>query len=245
MSGDYKSANIIIWYKDHMINTMENALSAAKGFIEKEGNAIEGVRFRLASGSIGILSAVNEAVQSAQLLNFILIMGITFLLCALTYWSFAAAIILMVPLNITNCITLAIMYKMNIGLNINTLPVVSLGVGIGIDYGIYLLSRICEEYNINKNYQESNYWAIKTSGRAIFFTATTMGIGTIPWYFLSSLKFQAEMGFLLTLIMSVNMLMALIMIPSMVYIFKPKFVSTMRILLSEKSVESLKKIEEA
>ncbi|MDY6971598.1 MAG: MMPL family transporter, partial [Thermodesulfobacteriota bacterium] len=225
-AGDRSLANIIVWYKDHMGNTLRNAIATVKEFMEEEKELLAGEKctLRLASGNIGVLAAINETVQDSQLLNVLLVMSVVFLLCSLTYRSVVAALILMVPLNLTNMITLSIMRWLDIGLNINTLPIVSVGVGVGIDYGIYLLSRLCEEFQTVGEYTSSVATkAIKTTGKAIFFTATTMVIGVIFWYFLSSMKFQAEMGLLLAIIMSINMVGALVVIPTMVYIFRPKF----------------------
>ena len=227
-SEDASSANIIVSYKDHRGETLKGALKRASDYINaynSSDEAVDGLTFRLASGNIGILAGLNECIRDSQLLNYILVMASTFLLCATTFRSFMAALFLAIPLNLTNFITLSLMSYMQIGLNINTLPIASLGVGIGIDYGIYLLSRICEEYQRHKDYPEAFRVALKTSGKAIFFTATTMAVGTIFWYFFSSLRFQAEMGLLLTLIMCINMVMALIMLPTLVFIFKPKFVA--------------------
>jgi len=186
---------------------------------------------QLASGNLGLLAAVNATVEDAQLLNFILVMGVVFLLCSWNYKSVVAAIILMIPLNLTNIITLSIMRNLEIGLNINTLPVVSVGVGVGIDYGIYLLSRICEEYQAAGGEYSAAVAsrAIKTTGKAIFFTATTMIVGVIFWYILSSMKFQAEMGLLLALIMFINIFAALVLIPTLVNIFRPKFLGKLKV----------------
>jgi hypothetical protein len=121
---------------------------------------------------------------------------------------------------------------LEIGLNINTLPVVSVGVGVGIDYGIYLLSRICEEFQTIGEYSSAVATrAVKTTGKAIFFTATTMIVGVITWYFFSSMKFQAEMGLLLAIIMFVNIFAALVLIPTMVNFFKPKFLGRVKALV--------------
>jgi predicted RND superfamily exporter protein len=235
-SRDGKDLNTIIWYKDHMGDTIRGATSWVKKFIEEEADTIAEakVRFRLASGNIGMLAAVNETVKESQFLNFVLVMSVVFLLCSLTYRSMVAAVILMIPLNLANLITLSIMKALGIGLNINTLPIVSVGVGVGIDYGIYLLSRLCEEYQHLGGYSlETATAAIKTTGKAIFFTATTMIAGVIFWYFLSSLRFQAEMGLLLALVMFINMVGALILIPSLVYVFKPKFLGRATLLIKE------------
>ncbi len=232
-SRDGSSANVIIWYKDHMGKTMRRAIATVKQFVEGNKALLdkEKIAIRLASGSLGVLAAINEAVANAQLLNMILVLSSCFLLCALTYQSFVAAIILMIPLNLANIITLAIMYKLEIGLNINTLPIVSVGVGVGIDYGIYLLSRFCEEYQCDGEYclAVANR-ALRTTGKAIFFTATTMVIGVLFWYFFSSMKFQAEMGLLLAIIMFLNMVGALVIIPMLLCIFKPKFLGRVKVL---------------
>lgn len=190
----------------------------------KETSLKARMTFQLASGNVGVLAALNETIMQSQILNFILVMGVIFLLCSITYQSTVAAIILMFPLTLANFFTVTIMRILGIGLNVNTLPIVSVGVGVGIDYGIYLLSRICEEYrNLGEYSFITATKAIKTTGKAIFFTATTMIVGVIFWYFLSELRFQAEMGPLLAIIMFINMVGALLVIPSVIYIFKPRF----------------------
>lgn len=233
-SRDGSSATAIMWFKDHMGKTLRSAVATVKQFIKENEEALakEKCAFRLASGNLGMTAAMNEAVADSQLLNMILVLGSCFILCALTYQSCVAALILMIPLNLANIITLAIMNGLDIGLNINTLPIVSVGVGVGIDYGIYLLSRFCEEYQVDGAYSlEVANRAIKTTGKAIFFTATTMVIGVLFWYFFSSMKFQAEMGLLLAIIMFLNMVGALVVIPMLLYVFKPKFLGRVKILL--------------
>jgi predicted RND superfamily exporter protein len=227
MSREFKSGNIIIWYKDHKVDTIEGALARAKSFIDKEGNAVEGIQYRLASGSIGILAAVNESVESSQLLNFVLIMIVFFGMYVINFRSIWVPLLLAIPINMSNLITLAIMSHLGIGLNINTLPIVSLAIGVGDDYGLYIFSRIAEEYDKSKSYSLAFNNALRTSGKAVFFTATTMAFATGFWYFISNLRFQAEMGLLLTVVMFSNMVLAMIVIPTLVYVFrfKPKFIN--------------------
>ena len=225
-SRDYKTANVIIWFKDHMGETITEAMSRAKSFIEQNKTLLNknGVTVRLASGTIGVLAAVDESVRNSQLLNFMLVTAATFLFCALAYRSLVAALILMLPLNLANLMTLSFMKFMGIGLNVNTLPVISVGVGVGIDYGIYLLSRLTEEYRSAGIYTlDAVTKAMLSTGKAIFFTAASMVAGVVFWYFLSSMRFQAEMGLMLGVIMFINMVGALIFVPSLVYVLKPKF----------------------
>ena len=231
-SQDESVGNVIVWYKDHMRDTLIEAIKSVREFMAEKKDLMlrEKCSIQLASGNLGVLAAINETVEDAQFLNFALVMGVVFLLCSISYRSVIAAIFLMIPLNLTNVITLSIMHYMGIGLNINTLPVVSVGVGVGIDYGIYLLSRICEEFQAAGGEYSFNVAAraIKTTGKAIFFTATTMIVGVISWYLLSSMKFQAEMGLLLALIMFINIFAALVLIPTLVSIFRPKFLGRSR-----------------
>jgi hypothetical protein len=105
-----------------------------------------------------------------------------------------------------------------------TLPVSSVGIGLGVDYGIYLISRIKEEYEKKGTIEEAISTALGTTGKAIVFTATTLLIGICFW-FLSKLMFQALMGLLLAIILLFNMLGALLIIPSFIALFKPKFIT--------------------
>ncbi len=222
------AGNVILWFKDHMGDTIREAIAGVKAFETENQELLKerGVKIRLASGNIGLLAAMNETVVGSQVLNFVLVMSVIIVSVLFTYRSFLAAIILLIPLNFTNVITLSIMYFSGIGLNINTLPIISVGVGVGIDYGIYLLSRLCEEYQKKNAYDvDVASTAVRTTGKAILFTASTMIIGIMIWYFFSSLRFQAEMGLLLAIIMFVNMLGALLILPALVYVIKPKFLA--------------------
>ena len=104
---------------------------------------------------------------------------------------------------------------------------------VGIDYGIYLLSRICEEHQAHDDYGKAIDAAVTTTGKAIFFTATIVLVGILPWYFLSSLKFLADMGLLLVLIMMINMVIALVVVPLLVYLGRPKFVTREHMIAQE------------
>ena len=148
-----------------------------------------------------------------------------FLMCSITYKSILAGALLLVPVNFSNLIATALMVQLNIALDVNTLPVLAVGTGVGMDYAIYLMSRICEDFPLRNSYDEALYHAITTTGRAVLFTATTLVVGMFPWYFLSSLRFQAEMGLLIAALMIINMIAALVVLPLLVSVFKPKFVA--------------------
>ena len=109
-----------------------------------------------------------------------------------------------------------------------------MGVGVGIDYGIYLLSRICEEYTANDHQiDRAIKAALTTTGKAIMFTATVMLVGIMPWYFLSDLKFMADMGLLLVAIMLINMVLSLVVLPLLVWFIRPKFLAREDLIVGE------------
>ncbi len=217
---DWNNATITCYYKDYDSDLIRETLAKAKEFID--ANPSEKVRFRLAGGLIGILAAVNEEVEYSYWVSLVVVFAAVFVLCMLTFRSIKAGIVLIVPLAISQVLSEAFMLVKGIDLNVNSLPVAAIAVGIGIDYGIYLLSRIAEEYSVTGDYASSNRIALETTGKAIIFTATTLVAGVIFWVFLD-LKFQAEMGLLLGLLMLLNMVAALTIIPSLVLTLKPKF----------------------
>ena len=124
---------------------------------------------------------------------------------------------------------------MAFGVICNTLLVAVMGVGVGIDYGIYLLSRICEEFTaVGHDWEKAITNALTTTGKAIMFTATIMLAGILPWYFLSDLKFLSDMGLLLVMVMTINMVISLLVLPLLVWWIKPRFIASEHQLISEK-----------
>ncbi|MBI5605804.1 MAG: MMPL family transporter, partial [Deltaproteobacteria bacterium] len=177
-----------------------------------------------AGGLGGILAAANEVIQVKNDQILFIVLGIIFILCAVTYRSILAGVIFVMSLILANFLAFTYMVFKNIGLNINTFPVVSLGIGLGVDYGLYIVSRIIEVYKEEQDLAKAVRGGIITSGRAVFFTATMMTAGVIFWYF-SPLRFQAEMGILLGILMMVNMVVGVLVLPAVINIIKPKFIT--------------------
>jgi len=221
-SNDYRNATVTLFYRDYSNLVAKNALEAAKEFIAS--NPQEHVTFRLAGGLIGLLAAVNEEIENSYRINLYLVLGTVFVLSYLTYWSLMGAIIVMLPSLIAQPLTEAVMYLWGIDMNINSLPVAAVGIGIGIDYGYYVLSRIVEEYAEVKDFDKANERALLTTGRAIFFTGTTLVASVALWIFFP-MRFQAEMGSQLLIILGMNMLGGLFLLPALIALLKPKFVT--------------------
>ena len=141
--------------------------------------------------------------------------------------ALSPGLILVLPLFVANFLVFGYMAIMKIGLNVNTLPVASIAIGVGVDYGIYFLSRVKEEYQRVNDLQEATAIAILTTGKAITFTALTIILSVTTWVF-SSIKFQAEMGLLLSMVTLFHLCGALIFLPALVTVLKPRFIVKVR-----------------
>ncbi len=234
--SDLKSGDVILWYKDLKADTVNRALKDVRTALHATQDDAPSpyYKIRLAGGAVAMQYAMNKVVKHANLRIMLYLLAAIFLMSALVYRSFTAAVLLIVPLVLAQFATDSVMYLRGVGLDVNTLPVVAVGLGVGIDYGIYLLSRICDEL------QEANdgdvygaaVRALFTAGEAIFFVAFTMVAGVLPWYFLSGLKFLADMGLMLALVMAFNAILALTMLPLEIVLLKPKFLRRVRLMRS-------------
>ncbi|MGO8855158.1 MAG: efflux RND transporter permease subunit [Steroidobacteraceae bacterium] len=231
---EQENGTVSLWYKDNKQDTVVAALRQVRAAVRQLGVDHGAFRIRLGTGTIALQEAMNNVVERYHwvvigLLNVVILIG-----CSIAYRSIVAGLILLAPVNLANFILNACMHLMGIGLDVNSLMVAAIGVGVGIDYGIYLLSRICEEHQAHaSNWGLTLTAALTTTGRAILFTSTIMLIGILPWYFLSALKFMADMGLLLALTLTSNMVLALIVLPLLVWLVKPAFVGRTDLLVGE------------
>jgi predicted RND superfamily exporter protein len=172
-----------------------------------------GMQFVMAGGIMGILAAVNDEVERGHVANIALIFAVIFVLQSIVYRSMLNGSIVLVQVATATMFSLAYMALRDVGLNINTLPVQSVGVGIGVDYAIYIADRIRFEYADTHDVDEACRRAVRTTGMAVSFTATTIVAGIVLWSF-SDLRFQAEMAQLLSILMVFNMLGAITIVPA-------------------------------
>jgi len=233
-SFDVQHSAVTLWYKDNKQETVDAALASARRAVAIVGEEHREFKIRLGTGVIALQQAMNSVVERYHWFILGLLNCAVLVISAYAYRSIVAALILLVPVNISNLLLGASMHTLGIGLDINAVIVAVMGVGIGIDYGIYLLSRICEEYTARDHDLTAAIQAsLTTTGKAIMFTATVMLIGILPWYFLSDLKFMADMGMLLVAIMLINMMLSLIALPLLVWIIKPKFMAREDLIIGE------------
>ncbi len=179
--------------------------------------------FKLAGGLIGTLAAANEElVRNDALMNFLGFFTM-YMIMLFTYRSFASGLYLLAPLALSNIMVNAYMAVNHIGVNIHTLPLVTVGLGFGIDYGLYIVSRTIEEIRVRGDLQDSVREALVTSGKAVTFTAVTMVISTVFWMS-SNIRFNAEMGLLLAIWMAISYVGSQTLTPVLIVLFRPKFI---------------------
>lgn len=235
---EQQNSTVSLWYADNKQATVDGALETAKKAVEQIGIDHPAFTVRLGTGTIALQQAMNVVVERYHwlifgLLNFVIFLGVSY-----AYRSPIAGLFLLIPVNLSNFVMTAAMNLLGIGIDINSVLVACVGVGVGIDYGIYLLSRICEEYQEKPgDWGGALHASLTTTGKAIMFTAVIMAIGILPWYFLSGLKFMADMGLLLVCIMMINMVLALVVLPLLVWLFKPSFVSRKDLMVLGESAE--------
>ncbi|MGQ0619819.1 MAG: efflux RND transporter permease subunit [Panacagrimonas sp.] len=231
---EIQNSTVSFWYKDNKQETVDSALASARAAVAAVGIDHEAFTVRLGTGTIALQQATNNVVERYHYVIIACLSFVIWLGCSYAYRSFLAGFILLLPVNLANMILNASIHLMGVGLDINTLMVAAIGVGVGIDYGIYLLSRICEEYHAqDEDWGKAITTSLMTTGKAIMFTALIMLMGIAPWYFMSELKFMADMGLLLMLIMAINMVLALIVLPLLVWLIKPSFVKRKDLLVGE------------
>lgn len=216
-----RAAPIHFLLTDHKGENIRRVINWAEEFIK--ANPMNGATLLLAGGPIGVLAAANQELLRNDILINVLGFATIFIVLVITYRSVMAGIYMLLPLLVANAVVNAYMGARDIGININTLPVVTVGIGFGIDYALYIVSRIVEEFRTGINLPAAVRLAVATSGKSVTFTAITMIIGTLLWTF-SNIRFNSEMGLLLALWMSISFLAAVTLLPVMIVMLKPRFI---------------------
>ena len=215
---------LIAYLADHKADTLNRVLKVSEAFAAEHNsvNPEDGPRFLLAAGSAGIEAATNIEVERGILLMYLAVYGATALLCLLTFRSLRATLVAMIPLVMTTIICKALMVWMGIGLKVATLPVIAVGVGVGVDYALYLLSVQIAMQRRGATLAQAYRKSLDFTGRVVALVGLTMAAGVITWAF-SPIKFQADMGILLTFMFLWNMVGALVLIPALShFLLNPK-----------------------
>ena len=237
LNGNCSMAPVVLYLNDHKAETLERVVAEVQQFKARFDDQVDDVffgmrpddiqsaiasgklesvpvRFQLAAGNAGIEAATNEVIGDAQNRMLIFVYLVVFALCLLTFRSLPAVSCILIPLALTSILSQALMTWLGIGVKVATLPVIALGVGIGVDYGIYIYNRLEAMLIDGKNLREAYLETLCSTGKAVSFTGVTLAIGVATWIF-SPIRFQADMGILLTFMFIWNMLGALILLPAL------------------------------
>jgi len=203
---------VMMFLTDHRAGTIERAVAQVKRW--RAGNPAAGAQLRLAAGNVGVMAATNETVEAKQALILVGVFAAVIVMCLVTFRSVVGTLLVVLPLALVSVLVYAVMALVGIGLKVSTLPMVALGAGIGVDYGIYLFSRMQEFLHQGLGVRESYERTLRVTGASIIFTGITLAIGVATWVF-SPLKFQADIGIMLTFMFLVNMLAAIVLLPAL------------------------------
>ncbi len=219
LNGDCSVMPVYIYTADHKAETINRVVRAVKEFQNEHGS--EDIKFRLATGNVGVMAATNEVVSAAQFPMLMWVFAAIILLCLITFRSIRGTLCIVIPLALVSILAYALMAILEIGLKVSTLPVVALGVGIGVDYGIYIYSRFRSLLQQGESIHDAYFTTLKLTGSGVIFTGITLATGVATWIF-APIKFQADMGILLTFMFLLNMAGAIVLLPALAYWLKPK-----------------------
>jgi predicted RND superfamily exporter protein len=209
---------VIAYLSDHKAATLERVVQAADAFARDHNQPDR--QFLLAAGSAGIEAATNIVVHEANRRMLLYVYAAVIVLCFITFRSWRAVVVAVVPLAITSILCEALMVMLGIGVKVATLPVIALGVGIGVDYALYLLSVQLAQQRLGVPLSEAYGRAVQFTGKVVALVGITLAAGVITWAW-SPIKFQADMGILLTFMFVWNMIGALVLIPALSYVLLP------------------------
>ena len=219
---EWNIGKLSIFTSEHSSETVNKLMKSANEFVDnysfKEGEPV----IQFAGGQIGLIKATNDEIELKEDRLLIAIMIIIIFNLIWLYRSVKLGVIITFVLATSHFMTMSVMTLLDVGMNLNTLPLAALGLGRGVDYSIYMADRMRDEMQNGLNYSEAASRAFNTSGIAIIVTAMTMILPLLSWNFLSPIRFQAEMGLLLAIILAFNMLGALTIVPAAIKILKPK-----------------------
>ncbi|KQN48700.1 RND transporter [Pseudomonas sp. Leaf48] len=215
---DCSLLTLYAYLTDHKAETLTRLVEHVEKFAA--ANNTDEVQFLLAAGNAGIEAATNIVVKQANREMLVWVYGAVILLCLITFRSWRATVCAVIPLMLTSILCEALMVWLNIGVKVATLPVIALGVGIGVDYALYVMSILLGHLRQGASLSEAYYRALVSTGKVVMLTGITLAIGVATWTF-SPIKFQADMGVLLAFMFVWNMVGALVLLPALAYFLLP------------------------
>jgi uncharacterized protein len=217
---------IRILLRDHNYDTLNGLRDRISQFVRQrvdDDPQLNQVHVWYLAGSAGLYQAANDVLYELDFLNITFVLGVVFIFCVVSFRSITAGLMFLFSCVLANFGAFIYMGIRDIGLTIDTIPVISLGIGLGVDYGIYTVSRIRDEVMGGMAVEDAIVLALKTTGLAVFSTFMVMIGGIFPWIF-SPLLFHNEMSTLLIFLMACNMVAGVLILPCYLQIARPRFI---------------------
>ncbi len=205
---------VYAYLRDHKAETLSAVVDTVDGFAARYGT--DDIRILNAAGNAGIDAATNIVVEKANQQMLYLVYLAVILICFITFRSWRAVVCAIVPLMVTSLLAEALMVWLNIGVKVATLPVIALGVGVGVDYALYVMAMVLVQLRQGASLSQAYYQALVSTGKVVLLTGVTLGLAVITWVW-SPIKFQADMGIMLAFMFIWNMLGALILLPALAH----------------------------
>ena len=213
-------APLYVSLTDHKAQTLSIVVQTVQDFISRPENKTPNFTISLAGGNAGIQAATNIVVKQANRSMLFLVYLVVTIFCFITFRSWRAVLCAVLPLAVTSILSQALMVWLGIGVKVATLPVVALGVGIGVDYALYVLSIMLKHLRAGATLSDAYHHTLLFTGRVVVLTGITLAVGVGTWMF-APIKFQADMGLLLSFMFLWNMLGAMIFLPALAYFLLP------------------------
>ena len=214
-------APIYIYLVDHKAATLNAVIGKLQTFIKAPANQSPDFSISLAGGNAGIDAATNIVIQQANKMMLALVYSTVILFCFIVFRSWRAVVCAVLPLILTSVLAQALMVWLGIGVKVATLPVMALGVGIGVDYALYVLGIVIKQLRDGASLSHAYHRTLLFTGKVVLLTGFTLAAGVVTWIF-APIKFQADMGLLLSFMFLWNMLGAMVLLPSLAYFLLPQ-----------------------
>jgi len=213
-------APLYVSLRDHKAKTLDTVVNTVQNFIDNPHNKGPDFQFSLAGGNAGIAAATNIVIKQANRSMLFLVYAVVTVFCLITFRSWRAVICAVLPLTITSLLAQALMVWLGIGVKVATLPVIALGVGVGVDYALYVLSITLKNLRQGQTLSDAYHHTLLFTGRVVILTGITLATGVATWIF-APIKFQADMGLLLSFMFLWNMFGAMVFLPALAYFLLP------------------------
>lgn len=213
---DYQNAQLILRINNANTSVVNRVVDEMKEIIADEKN------ISLTGGHAIIFADFARLVVNGQLISLILSVLVIVTLLSIMFRSLIAGLISAIPVSIAVIILFGAMAYAGISLNVATAMLSSIMIGVGIDYTIHFLWRYKFELGKRIGYENAIIKTLITTGRGITINAFSVIIGFLI-LMLSGFKPVQFYGFLVVVSIMSCLIGALIIIPSICLIIKPRF----------------------